>query len=77
MMKWNVYFSRNAAKQAAKLNRKVISVLDLLVEHLRELGPFPGKQWPNYGKLKGRKTDVRHCHLIKGEANLCMLLGGY
>jgi hypothetical protein len=66
-MNWNVYFSRIAAKQAAKLNQKVISILDLLIEDLREKGPAPGKQWPNYGKLKGQKLDVRHCHLIKGK----------
>jgi hypothetical protein len=29
-------------------------------------GPAPGKGWSNYGKLKGNKEDLRHCHLIKG-----------
>lgn len=66
-MNWKVYFSRNAAKQALKLNKKVISILDLLIEDLRENGPFPGKQWPNYGKLKSQKGDFRHCHLMKGK----------
>jgi mRNA-degrading endonuclease RelE of RelBE toxin-antitoxin system len=66
-MNWNVYFSRNAAKQAEKLNKKIMSILGLLIEDLRENGPFPGKQWPNYGKLQGQKTDIRHCHLVKGK----------
>jgi len=65
-MNWNVYFSTKAGRLAAKLNKKVISVLDLLIQNLRENGPIPGKQWPNYGKLKGQKKDLRHCHLMKG-----------
>ncbi len=65
-MNWNVYFSRNAAKQAAKLNTKILSILDLLVADLRENGPVPGIYWPHYGKLKGQKVDMRHCHLVKG-----------
>jgi mRNA-degrading endonuclease RelE of RelBE toxin-antitoxin system len=65
-MNWKVYFSRNAAKQAKSLNKKALSILDLLINDLQENGPFPGADWPNYGKLKGQKTDWRHCHLIKG-----------
>jgi hypothetical protein len=65
-MNWNVYFSKNAAKQANLLNQKAIAILVLLIEDLREYGPFPGKKWSNYGKLKGQKTDWRHCHLLKG-----------
>jgi mRNA-degrading endonuclease RelE of RelBE toxin-antitoxin system len=65
-MSWKVYFSRQAAKQSEKLKGKVISVLAVLVEDLRKKGPAPGKGWPNYGKLHGKKTDSRHCHLIKG-----------
>jgi mRNA-degrading endonuclease RelE of RelBE toxin-antitoxin system len=66
-MSWKVYFSRNAGKQAEKLNKKITSILDLLVEDLREIGPAPGKYWSNYGKLKGQKIDIRHCHLTKGK----------
>lgn len=66
-MNWNVFFSRNAAKQTEKLNKKVISILVLLVKDLRESGPAPGKQWPNYGKLINQKTDIRHCHLMRGK----------
>jgi hypothetical protein len=66
-MIWTVFFTRKAAKQAKKLNQKVISVLNLLVEDLRVKGPFPGNEWPNYSKLAGHKIDIRHCHLIKGK----------
>jgi mRNA-degrading endonuclease RelE of RelBE toxin-antitoxin system len=66
-MNWNVYFSRKAGKQAKKLNQKLTSILDLLIEDLRHNGAFPGKHWPNYSKLLGQKTDIRHCHLIKGK----------
>jgi len=65
-MSWNVYFSRNAAKQVGKLNEKIVSILDLLIEDLRDNGAILGKRWPNYGKLKGHKIDSWHCHLVKG-----------
>jgi mRNA-degrading endonuclease RelE of RelBE toxin-antitoxin system len=66
-MYWKVYFSEKAAKQARKLNKRVISILDLLVSDLRNKGGAPGKGWPHYGKLKGKKIDIRHCHLIRGK----------
>lgn len=66
-MRWTVNFNHKAVKQTKKLNRKILSVLSLLIEDLAEKGPFPGKQWPNYSKLKGLKRDARHCHLIKGQ----------
>jgi mRNA-degrading endonuclease RelE of RelBE toxin-antitoxin system len=65
-MTWIVYFTEKAAKQAKKLNKRVITILDVLVSDLQEKGAAPGKNWPNYGKLSGRKKDIRHCHLIKG-----------
>ncbi len=33
---------------------------------MKDNGPFPGKQWPNFGKLFEKKEDKYHCHLIKG-----------
>lgn len=68
-MNWNVYFSEKAGKQAKKLNKRIISILDLLVSDLRNYGAAPGKGWSNYGKLKGigKKIDIRHCHLTKGK----------
>ena len=65
-MTWTIYFSRNAAKQTEKMNKKVMAVLGLLIQDLRENGPFPGKKWSNYSQLLGQKTDIRHCHLMKG-----------
>jgi mRNA-degrading endonuclease RelE of RelBE toxin-antitoxin system len=43
-MNWDVYFTGKAAKQAKKLNKKVISILDLLVSDLSNNGPAPGKE---------------------------------
>lgn len=66
-MQWNVIFSNKAAKQAADLNERVILALQVLIDNLKTYGPAPGKNWPNYGKLHGKKNeDKRHCHLIKG-----------
>jgi len=67
-MEWTIEFTRAALKQLKKLDKKAIETLELLVEDLVRRGPAPGKNWPNYGKLKGKKTqDCRHCHLIKGK----------
>lgn len=65
---WSVEFSNQAEKQVKKLEIEVQSALLLLVKDLTTLGPFPGKNWPNYSKLKTKKNeDCRHCHLIKGK----------
>lgn len=67
-MAWTVEFTRTAAKQLKKLNKRALRTLELLVEDLVRLGPAPGPDWPNYGKLKGKKgQDKRHCHLVKGK----------
>lgn len=66
-MRWNVQFTNKAAKQADKLNEKVLLALQVLIDGLETKGPIPGRQWTNYGKLRGKKKeDKRHCHLIKG-----------
>lgn len=66
-MKWTVTFTGKAAKQVQLLDERVVLVLQTLVNDLKTKGPAPGKHWPNYGKLHGRKNeDKRHCHLIKG-----------
>ena len=65
---WHVEFSPKAAKQVAKLNKKVVLVVQALVENLLTFGPAPGRSWPNYGKLQGSaQENKRHCHLIKGK----------
>lgn len=67
-MEWKIYISRQAQKQIAKLhNKRLLLSLRLLVDCLKTIGPIPGRQWPNYGKLSGgRAKDRRHCHLISG-----------
>ena len=66
-MKWSIQISQKALKQIKKLNEDVVFLLSLLVNDLEQYGPFPGKAWRNYSKLKGRKNeDNRHCHLSKG-----------
>lgn len=68
MIKWKVKISRNAAKQLSKLDESIIVVFRLLVCELELNGPFPGKGWRNYSKLKTRQTvDKRHCHLLSGK----------
>lgn len=67
-MKWTVELTHTARKQVKKLNRQATEALRLLVEDLKNQGPAPGKGWPHYGKLRGKKTeDKRHCHLIRGK----------
>lgn len=63
--RWTVRSSR-ADKQAGKLSQNVQLALRLLFEDLAHKGPaIPN--WPNYGKLKGKKgSDKRHCHLQRG-----------
>lgn len=66
-MHWDVTFTAKSAKQVKQLKERTQLALQLLVNDLQTKGPAPGKHWPNYGKLKGKKQeDKRHCHLIKG-----------
>jgi len=66
-MEWSVQFTNSATKQAGQLDKKILLVLQLLTNDLQMKGPIPGKYWPNYSKLRGKKQeDKRHCHLIKG-----------
>jgi len=65
-MDWTINFNKKAVKQLNASNTRVKFVMRLLIDDLRYKGPIPGKQWPNYSKLKGGKEDKRHCHLIKG-----------
>lgn len=66
-MSWKIEFTRAANKQLKKLPMRALEALRLLVEDLKNNGPYPGKNWPNYSKLKGSKNeDKRHCHLIRG-----------
>ena len=57
MGKWEVVFTRKAAKQARNLREAVFLTLQLLTDDLGNKGPAPGQYWHNYSK---------HCHLLKG-----------
>lgn len=67
-MNWTVYFSSRAKKQVKKLqDDDLLATIRYLAECLTNRGPFPGNEWPNYSKLKGKQDDLRHCHLLKGK----------
>ncbi|NNM59348.1 MAG: hypothetical protein HKM04_05985 [Legionellales bacterium] len=62
-MKWNVEFTKKAAKQVAVLSKRTQAALRLLVEDIQENGAAQ-PTWPNYSKLKqGKGIDKYHCHL--------------
>ena len=62
---WKVIPTKKVEGQAAKLSKSTLIMFRLLYEDLCNRGPaLPG--WPNYGKLRGKKDDERHCHLQKG-----------
>jgi len=61
----SVLFTAKARKQKTKLPPAISSALDLLSFQLETQGP-ERHNWPNYGKLVGKK-DVYHCHLNRGK----------
>ena len=63
--KWKVTSGKKVARQAASLSKAALLKFRFLHEDLILNGPAQ-PDWPNYGKLKGRKDDERHCHLQKG-----------
>jgi mRNA-degrading endonuclease RelE of RelBE toxin-antitoxin system len=62
-MTWNVRITKKAEKQAAKLPKRILETLYVLMASIREFGPVRG-DWPSYSKLPGNK---HHCHLKKGK----------
>jgi mRNA-degrading endonuclease RelE of RelBE toxin-antitoxin system len=67
MSEWKVMLTSKCAKQLKKLPENVNLITQLLIEDLKEKGPYPGVHWPNYSKLfGGKQEDKRHCHLVKG-----------
>jgi hypothetical protein len=61
---WDVEISGKGKKQIAKLPLRFKNIAALLIRDLANIGPaLP--DWPNYGPLKGKKNDLRHCHLAK------------
>ena len=65
-MKWDVRLSSAAKKQKDRLSEEMQDGLLALLIDLRLSGPA-AIHWSHYGKLKGKKTDLRHCHLNKGK----------
>jgi mRNA-degrading endonuclease RelE of RelBE toxin-antitoxin system len=61
-MGWTVNYSKRAAKQAQRLPKRVLEIVDTLIAEIELAGPVRGG-WPNYGKLGER---LHHCHLKKG-----------
>lgn len=43
-MEWSVILSKTCTKQLRKLPERVSLVLQLLIEDLRDKGPFPGSR---------------------------------
>lgn len=66
-MIWTIKITKTAIKQLEQGGERLKFIVRTLVNDLKQYGPFPGKHWPNYGKLKGKKNENKHhCHLIKG-----------
>ena len=61
---WHVEISNDARKQIGKLSPRFTNAAALLILDLADKGPaLP--DWPNYGRLQGKKSDLRHCHLAR------------
>lgn len=67
VMNWTIKITNKAAKQIEKLPKYVKAALLLLLRDIEQNGPSTSGGWKNYGKLKGKAGDKRHCHLIKGK----------
>ncbi|GHS85897.1 hypothetical protein FACS1894103_7330 [Campylobacterota bacterium] len=65
-MKGDVRLTGKAKKQKDRLPEEMQDALMALLIDLRLGGPA-AVHWPHYGKLKGKKADLRHCHLNKGK----------
>ena len=61
---WNVAISEKARKQIDMLSERFKNAAALLIRDLTNNGPAQ-PDWPNYGRLQGKKSDLRHCHLAK------------
>ena len=66
-MSWLVLINPKLEKNLRNRKKTPIEVedaLSVLVQDLIQEGP--AVDWPNYGKLRNQKKDLRHCHLKKG-----------
>ena len=64
-IKWTIIPAKKVEDNAVKLTERVLLKLRLLFADLTSEGPA-AFGWPNYGKLLGKDSDERHCHLQKG-----------
>ena len=63
-MKWEVNFTSRSLKQVKNLALAASVALRLLVEELERRGPsLP--DWPNYGKLHGKKREDKRFSRLK------------
>lgn len=61
---WTVGMSGKARKQKDKLPADIQLLFMALFKELTLKGPVQ-PSWPHYGKLKGKKDELHHCHLNK------------
>ena len=64
-MSWAVAYSRKAAKQKRDLPSGIAARLYSLQKQLESTGPLQ-PSFPHFGKLRGKKGEMYHCHLNKG-----------
>lgn len=62
---WSVTLTKTAGKQLKSLPKKIGKITKFLIKDIELRGPSIS-DWPNYGRLKGKSRDIRHCHLKKG-----------
>ena len=64
IVRWQVFFSKRAEKQLAKLPENIVSAMRFLTREIGINGPIR-YTWKNFGKLQGFQNRY-HCHLKKG-----------
>ena len=72
-MMWQVVINRKARKQLERLPENIQTIFFLMMKEIEVSGPIR-INWPNYGKLKGRK-DQFHCHIKKGKPTYVVCWG--
>ena len=63
---WTVGISGRIRKQKDKLPPDILLLFTALHKELTFKGPVQ-PSWPHYGKLKGKKDELHHCHLNKNK----------
>ncbi|MDL2207554.1 cytotoxic translational repressor of toxin-antitoxin stability system [Desulfovibrio sp. OttesenSCG-928-M16] len=65
-LEWTVSISGRVKKQKDKLPPDILLLFTALHKELTFKGPAQ-PSWPHYGKLKGKKDELHHCHLNKNK----------